>query len=112
MELTMAVAQEKLEEAPGTSPGMSPAVAETTLRRCIVTREALEKDQLIRFVLGPEDELFPDLNGKLPGRGAWVKAERAVLEQAVKRNAFAKAFKAPVKLPSDLSERVGRLLDQ
>src|SRR4051812_38653836 len=104
MELTMAVAQEKLEEAPGTSPGMSPAVAETSLRRCIVTREALEKDQLIRFVLGPEDEIFPDLAGKLPGRGAWVKADRVVLEQAVKKHAFAKSFQAAVKVAPDLVE--------
>ncbi len=76
----MAEAEEKLEEA---QDG-----AESSLRRCIVTREALEKDQLIRFVLGPEDEIFPDLAGKLPGRGAWVKSDRAVLEQAVKKNAF------------------------
>ena len=90
---------------------MSPE-AESSLRRCIVTREALEKDRLIRFVLGPENEVFPDLAGKLPGRGAWVKAERAVLEQAVRKNAFAKAFQAPAKVPADLVERIGRMLDQ
>ncbi len=100
----MAETQEQLEEAPDG--------AESSLRRCIVTREALEKDQLIRFVLGPEDEIFPDLAGKLPGRGAWVKASRAVLEQAVKKNAFAKAFQATVKMPTDLVDRVGRLVDQ
>jgi predicted RNA-binding protein YlxR (DUF448 family)/ribosomal protein L30E len=104
MDMTMAEAEESLEEA---RDG-----AESSLRRCIVTREALEKDQLIRFVLGPEDEIVPDLAGKLPGRGAWVKADRAVLEQAVKKNAFAKAFRGAVKLAPDLVERVGRLLDQ
>ncbi len=107
MDVTMTQVQERAEEVPGTSPD-----AEASLRRCIVTREALEKDRLIRFVLGPEDEVFPDLAGKLPGRGAWVKAERAVLEQAVKKSAFAKTFRAPVKVPADLAERVGRLIDQ
>jgi len=104
MDMTMASDQDQVEEA---QDG-----AESSLRRCIVTREALEKDQLIRFVLGPEDVVFPDLNGKLPGRGAWVKAERAVLEQAVKKNAFAKAFQAQAKVPADLAERIGRMLDQ
>ena len=111
MDLTMTEAQERVEDASGISPGTSLG-AEANLRRCIVTREALEKDQLIRFVLGPEDEVFPDLNGKLPGRGAWVKADRAALEQAVKKNTFAKAFQASAKVPADLAERVGRLLDQ
>jgi len=105
MDMTMTEAQERVEEA-------STSDAEASLRRCIVTRQALEKDQLLRFVLGPEDVVFPDLAGKLPGRGAWVKAERAVLEQAVQKNAFAKAFQAPAKVAPDLAERVGRLLDQ
>jgi predicted RNA-binding protein YlxR (DUF448 family) len=58
-------------------------------RRCIVTREALEKDQLIRFVLGPDNEIVPDLLENLPGRGYWVTASRKVLAEAVKKNAFA-----------------------
>lgn len=101
----MTEAEERVEAAPELG-------AEASLRRCIVTREALEKDQLIRFVLGPEDVVFPDLAGKLPGRGAWVKADRAVLEQAVKKNAFAKAFQAPAKVPAGMAEHVGRMLDQ
>jgi hypothetical protein len=107
MDLAMTEQQDGLEGGSGTAP-----IAESSLRRCIVTRDAMEKDRLIRFVLGPGDEIFPDLARKLPGRGAWVKAERAVLELAVKKNAFAKAFQAPVKMPADLVERVGRLIDQ
>ena len=41
-------------------------------RRCIVTRATGPKEGLIRFVLGPDDEVVPDLAGKLPGRGIWV----------------------------------------
>ena len=41
------------------------------LRRCLVTRERLPKEAMIRFVLGPGRELVPDLAGKLPGRGMW-----------------------------------------
>ena len=104
MEMTMAEAQDQEGAA---QPG-----AEPSLRRCIVTREALEKDHLIRFVLGPEGEIIPDLAGKLPGRGAWVKAERAILAAAVKKNAFARSLETAVKVPADLAERVAMLLDR
>ena len=71
-------------------------------RRCIVTRQALEKDQLIRFVLGPDNAVVPDLAENLPGRGYWVTASRKVLAEAVKKNAFAKAMQAPVKMLAPL----------
>jgi predicted RNA-binding protein YlxR (DUF448 family)/ribosomal protein L30E len=86
--------------------------AHANLRRCIVTREALEKDRLIRFVLGPDDSVVPDLAKTLPGRGAWVKAERKVLAEAVKRNAFARTFEAPAKPAADLVERIAIMLDR
>ena len=54
---------------------------ETPERRCIVTRETGPKAGLIRFVIGPDGEVTPDLAGKLPGRGLWVAADRATLEQ-------------------------------
>ena len=81
-------------------------------RRCIVTRQALEKDRLIRFVLGPDNEIVPDLTESLPGRGYWVSADRKVLAEAVKRNAFAKAMRAPVKPAADLVERVTGLVNR
>lgn len=79
-------------------------------RRCLVTRETGPKAGLIRFVVGPEDELVPDLAGKLPGRGLWVTAEAAVLAQAVKRGLFARGAKRPVKAPADLVARVETML--
>src|SRR5215470_15020461 len=79
-------------------------------RRCIVTRQALEKDQLIRFVLGPDNAIVPDLSENLPGRGYWVAASRKVLTEAVKKNAFARAMQAPVRPEADLVERVAGLI--
>src|SRR4051812_8974105 len=79
-------------------------------RRCIVTREVLPESRLLRFVVGPEDEIVPDLAAKLPGRGIWVSANRAVLERAVVKNLFAKAAKANVRAATDLPLRVESLL--
>ena len=80
------------------------------LRRCIVTREVLPKESLIRFVIGPAGDLVPDISGKLPGRGLWVKAERAVLASAVAKNLFAKVARQSVDVPADLVDRTVVLL--
>ncbi|HET6224250.1 MAG TPA: DUF448 domain-containing protein, partial [Dongiaceae bacterium] len=58
-------------------------IATGPLRRCLVTREVLPKTDLVRFVVGPDGVLVPDVAGRLPGRGLWVKAQRDVLAAAV-----------------------------
>jgi predicted RNA-binding protein YlxR (DUF448 family) len=72
------------------------------LRRCVVTRERLPKDVMIRFVVGPDRHLYPDLAARLPGRGIWLSARLNVLETACTRGAFAKAARGPVTVPPDL----------
>jgi uncharacterized protein len=81
-------------------------------RRCIVTGESQPKGGLVRFVIGPESLVVPDVAGKLPGRGIWVSSDRAVLEQAVKRKLFARAARQPVTVPEGLVDLVGALLLQ
>jgi hypothetical protein len=75
-------------------------------RRCIATGEVQPKQGLIRFVIGPDGQIVPDLSEKLPGRGIWVSADRAALELAVKKNLFARAAKQPVTVPPDLVDLV------
>ena len=79
-------------------------------RTCIATGETGAPDRMIRFVVGPEGDVVPDLARRLPGRGLWVKAERAAVERAVAKNLFARAARASVKPAADLAERVERLL--
>jgi predicted RNA-binding protein YlxR (DUF448 family) len=71
-------------------------------RKCIVTGESQPKGGLIRFVVGPEDQVVPDLLGRLPGRGFYVSATRAALEKAVKKGLFARAARMQVKVPDGL----------
>jgi uncharacterized protein len=79
-------------------------------RRCIATGAILPVDKLVRFVLGPDGFIVPDIDAKLPGRGLWLLAERAAMAKAIAKNDFAKAAKAQVKLPPDLAAHVERLL--
>ncbi len=71
-------------------------------RRCLATGEVQPKAGLIRFVVGPEGEVVPDLLEKLPGRGMWVSANRAALETAVAKGLFARGAKRPVQVPEGL----------
>ena len=80
------------------------------LRRCIVSRQAYPKAALIRFVLGPDGALLPDLEGRLPGRGIWLQARRDVVETACAKGSFAKAARAAVKVPQGLADRLEALL--
>ena len=80
------------------------------LRTCIATGDTGAPERMIRFVVGPEGDVVPDLARRLPGRGIWVKAERAAVERAVAKNLFARAARASVKPAVDLADRVERLL--
>ncbi len=61
---------------------------------------------MLRFVVGPDRVIVPDLLARLPGRGIWLSARRDVLETARTRGAFARAAKGSVSVPADLADRV------
>ncbi|HET9573067.1 MAG TPA: RNA-binding protein [Methyloceanibacter sp.] len=86
--------------------------SETTdgLRRCALTRESRPKDELLRFVLAPDGTIVPDLKEKLPGRGVWLTAAHDSVTEAAKRNVFARALKAEVKVPEGFAGNVDRLV--
>jgi predicted RNA-binding protein YlxR (DUF448 family) len=75
-------------------------------RRCLVTREPQPKGGLIRFVVGPDGTVVPDIAEKLPGRGMWVAADGPTLHEAVKRKAFNRGAKRQVAIPADLPNLV------
>jgi predicted RNA-binding protein YlxR (DUF448 family) len=82
----------------------------TPERRCIATGDTCATDRLIRFVLSPDGEAVPDIASKLPGRGTWLTADRALVEKAVKKNLFSRAFRQPVGVPEDLADRLEAMI--
>jgi len=80
------------------------------LRRCIVSGLQLPVAQMIRFVVGPEDRIVPDVEGRLPGRGLWLSASRDMIETATSKRLFAKAARQNVTVPVDLADTVADLL--
>jgi len=57
---------------------------------------------MIRFVVGPDGRVVPDLASRLPGRGIWLSARPDVLETGRARGVLAKAARRPVTVPPDL----------
>ncbi|MDI3337755.1 RNA-binding protein [Defluviimonas aestuarii] len=75
-------------------------------RRCIVTGDVQPKAGLVRFVVSPEGQVFPDLGEKLPGRGMWVTADREIIAKAIKKGLFSRAAKAQVTAAENLPDLV------
>jgi predicted RNA-binding protein YlxR (DUF448 family) len=79
-------------------------------RKCLATGEVRPKSEMIRFVVGPDGTVVPDIAGKLPGRGFYVTADRSALEKAVSKNLFSRGAKQSVTVPTGLVDEIERQL--
>lgn len=70
------------------------------LRTCVVTGEKLDKRDLLRVVKNKEGEVKVDLTGKMNGRGAYIKRDVKVLEEAIKKKSLER------KLECNISDEV------
>lgn len=84
-----------------------------TGRTCLGCRARRPRAELIRIVRGPDGRACFDLEGRLPGRGAWFCPSPACLE-ALAPGALGHVLRAPVQLPpasarrQDLAAALGR----
>lgn len=67
------------------------------LRSCVVSKEKLPKQELIRVVKNKENEIFIDLTGKANGKGAYIKKDLAILEKAIKSKALEKHLETKIE---------------
>ncbi len=72
-------------------------VKKIPMRSCVVTREKLPKQELIRVVRTPNQEVIIDLTGKANGRGAYLKKDLEVFEKAKKTKVLDKILEIEVK---------------
>lgn len=88
------------------------SVAPGMERSCALSRRVMPVSDLVRFVVGPAGDVVPDVKRKLPGRGLWIEGTRAAVEEAVKRNIFARSFKRELRAGADLAAQTERLLER
>ena len=84
-------------------------------RRCPYLGRVFPKDLLVRFVLATDEMgvrwVIPDVEGKLPGRGAYLSPSRKVVEGARQQGVFNSSFKvAKLQAPPNLADLVERQL--
>ena len=80
------------------------------LRKCIATGALRPKDEMLRFVVGPDGSLVPDLDGCLPGRGLWLSAERDMVNTACAKGLFSRAARHGVEVSANLADQLEGLM--
>lgn len=78
------------------------------MRTCLVTREKLPKQELIRVVRTPEGSVVIDETGKVNGRGAYLKKDALVFEKAKKGNFLGRELE--VEIPDSIYEKLNDLI--
>lgn len=96
----------------GSRAALARAAAE---RRCILTGETAPRRGLIRLALAPDGGIIADVGGRLPGRGAWINADRALFDSVAARGrlrgALARALRTQqFHLADDLGLRIEQAL--
>lgn len=97
---------------------MSYASSNAPIRTCCVTRAEHPKAALWRFVLGPDGSVGFDPLHKAPGRGVYVEATRATLQQALQKGQLARALGVTIppetlqQLPAQMAAQLKNLLSQ
>ena len=80
------------------------------LRTCLVTKESLPKGELLRIVRTPEGDVKVDETGKLNGRGAYIKKDLKVLEQAQKSKILEKRLE--IKIEDSVYEEIKNMIEK
>ena len=75
-------------------------------RRCILTREVVDAERLLRFVIAPDDRVVPDLARALPGRGLWLAASRPAVDRAVAAGLFARVSRRAAEAAPTLADDI------
>ena len=83
-------------------------VKKIPLRTCVVTREKLPKKDLLRIVRTPEGVVVADESGKMNGRGAYIKKDVNVLEQAKKKKILERHLECAIEesVYEDIREKI------
>ena len=78
------------------------------LRTCVVTREKLEKKDLLRIVKNNVGKVFVDESGKANGRGAYIKKDLDVLSKAKQSKILDKHLEItiPEEIYNELEEKI------
>lgn len=84
-------------------------VKKIPLRTCVVTKEKLEKRELLRIVKNNNGEVFIDLTGKANGRGAYIKKNIDVVNMAKKTKILDKHLQ--ISIPDEIYDELMNIIN-
>ena len=83
-------------------------VKKIPMRTCVITKEKLPKQELIRIVRTPEQTVIIDESGKANGRGAYLKKDITTIERAQKSKVLNRILEIEVK--DEIYEELKKLI--
>ena len=85
-------------------------VKKIPLRTCVITKESLPKQELLRIVRTPEGNVVVDETGKVNGRGAYIKKDIEVLQKAQKSKVLEKRLEC--KIEDSVYEEIRKIIEK
>ena len=79
------------------------------MRSCVVTKEKLPKQELLRIVKDPNGNVIADITGKINGHGAYIKKDILVLEEARKKKILEKILETDIS--DDVYENIRKIIE-
>ena len=79
------------------------------LRTCVVTGEKLDKRDMLRIVRDKDFNVKVDLTGKMNGRGAYIKRDVKVLEEAIKKKSLER--KLECNISNEVYDEIRKILE-
>ena len=74
------------------------------MRKCVITNERFPKNELIRVVRTPENEIVVDPTGKKNGHGAYLKKDAEVIATAKKKKILNRILET--EIPDEVYEEL------
>jgi len=79
------------------------------MRTCVITKEKLEKCELLRVVKTSDDKVSVDKSGRANGRGAYLKKDKNVVARAKKNKVLDRVLE--VSISEDIYEELMRIIE-
>ena len=79
------------------------------MRSCVVTKDKLPKQELLRIVRTTDGSVIADVSGKVNGRGAYIKKDIEVLEKAIKTKILERQLETTISM--DVYEEIRKIIE-
>ena len=76
------------------------------VRQCIGCREMKPKNEMVRIIRTPDNDICLDKTGRMNGRGAYICLSLDCYNNAVRSKAIERALKQ--EIPDDIYEAIGK----